>query len=59
MSTVQVECSHEFCQCMVEAPIVDADPAEAYCSADCRGAETGEEEAGDICVCGHPECDTP
>jgi hypothetical protein len=44
---------------MVGAPMADADPGEAYCSPDCERAETGVEDAEDICICGHPECDTP
>jgi hypothetical protein len=59
VSTVQVECSHDLCQCMVTAEIAVLDPTEAYCSPDCRSAETGEEDGEDVCACGHPECDTP
>jgi putative hemolysin len=58
MSTVQVECSHDLCVCMVTAPMGVSDPAEAYCSDQCQQSETVE-EGDDVCACGHPGCDTP
>ncbi|HTV72952.1 MAG TPA: hypothetical protein VME66_04515 [Candidatus Acidoferrales bacterium] len=59
MSTVQVECSNDLCVCMVTAPMGVSDPAEAYCSEQCEALETVEESSEDVCICGHPGCDTP
>jgi hypothetical protein len=58
MSGEWVRCSHEKCECMVEATIEPeiGDPSEAYCSDYCREAYATEEEM-ETCACGHPACD--
>ena len=58
MNTETIECAHDICQCMVTSRISDTfDPAEAFCSEDCRAADNDEET--EVCACGHSPCDTP